>query len=433
MSREECSGLVIDPGLPARSLFHALSPRGLSTAFVEGLTRYVSRLASAHDVTVSDFICHEVFDSLFPTAAIPRDRRRSFVARCHLLDGSQAYTERWVNVLEAATCQTELRSTTLLPYVEICEGSVNRSVTPYRGAAEIRKALLTADARTEKSSISEVARELGYTGSDRLYQADRGLAHQLAEAHRKSGKSHWWKKPGARRICEVDQIRTVLEQTLALDEPRSLDHIAVDLGYSNDGYIEQKFPDLCRAVRKKRAKARLKRERTLSRVLKDALVEVPPPNLTDLRRRLGYSSSSVLRSHEPELCDRIMERHKRFQQQRIAELKTKAAAALSENPVPSLSEVIRRLQLSIWFIRKHFPELAKQIAERHRITAKADTQRQHRKAYEVVMRLAFEMSKEGIYPSIEEVYARLPKGVCREWRLLSEAVCSAQKTLGFDG
>jgi hypothetical protein len=77
---------------------------------------------------------------------------------------------------------------------------------------------------------------------------------------------------------------------LALDEPRSLDHIAVDLGYSNDGYIEQKFPDLCRAVRKKRAKARLKRERTLSRVLKDALVEVPPPNLTDLRRRLGYSS-----------------------------------------------------------------------------------------------------------------------------------------------
>src|SRR5258707_12323401 len=119
MSREECSGLVIDPGLPARSLFHALSPCGLNTAFVEGLTRYISRLVSAHDVTVLDFICHEVFDSLFPRTAMARDRRRSFLASCYHLDGSEAYTERWVSVLEAATCQTELRSTTLLPYVGI--------------------------------------------------------------------------------------------------------------------------------------------------------------------------------------------------------------------------------------------------------------------------------------------------------------------------
>jgi hypothetical protein len=52
-----------------------------------------------------------------------RDRRRSFLASCYHLDGSEAYTERWVSVLEAATCQTELRSTTLLPYVGICEGS----------------------------------------------------------------------------------------------------------------------------------------------------------------------------------------------------------------------------------------------------------------------------------------------------------------------
>jgi hypothetical protein len=177
----------------------------------------------------------------------------------------------------------------------------------------------------------------------------------------------------------------------------------------------------------------MRRNRNLSKILQDALVEVPPPSLVGLSRRLGYSSPWVLRSHEPVLCDRIKEQHKRFKQQQIAELKTKALAALSEDPVPPLSEVARRLQVSIKFTRKHFLELAKRITEQHRITAKAETQRQHRKAYEVVMRVAVQMSKEGIYPSRREVCARLPDGICRGWKLLSAAIGSAQKTLGFGG
>jgi hypothetical protein len=39
------------------------------------------------------------------------------------------------------------------------------------------------------------------------------------------------------------------------------------------------------------------------------------------------------------------------------------------------------------------------------------TQRQHRKAYEVVTRVAVQMSKEGIYPCRREVCARLPDGI----------------------
>jgi hypothetical protein len=311
--------------------------------------------------------------------------------------------------------------------------SVDRSVAPYRSVGEIREALLTVSARAEKSSLTEVARELGYIGPQRLRQVDRGLAREIVESYRKSGKSHWWKKPGARRICEVDQIQTVLEKELALDEPRAPDHIAVDLGYADAGHLRRKFPDLCGAICKKRAEARMRRKKNLDKVLQDALVEIPPPSLVDLGRRLGYSSSWVLRSCEPVLCDLIKEQHKKFKQRQIAELKTKAAAALSEDPVPPLSEVARRLQISIKFTRKHFLELAKRITEQHRITARVETQRQHREAYEVVMRVVFQLNKEGIYPCRREVCARLPDWICKKWQLLSAAIGSAQKTLGFRG
>jgi hypothetical protein len=309
--------------------------------------------------------------------------------------------------------------------------SLDRTVAPSRSPAKIREALLTMSARAEKSSLTEVARELGYAGPSRMYQADPGLAREIAKSYRKSGKSHWWKKPGARRICEVDQIQTVLEKELVLDEPRAPDRIGNDLGYCGDGYLRRKFPDLCRAIRKKHAEAKMRRKRNLSKVLRDALLEVPAPSLGDLSRRLGYSNPYVLRSREPVLCNRMKAQYKRFKQLHIAELKTKVAAALSEYPVPPLFEVARRLQVSVKFTRKHFSELAKRIIEQHRITARADTQRKHREAYEAVMRVAVQLNKEGIYPCRREVCARLTDKICGKWELLTAAIRSAQKSLGF--
>ena len=62
---------------------------------------------------------------------------------------------------------------------------------------------------------------------------------------RQSGHSHWWKKPGAARICEVARLKEILEHSLKSINPASVHQIAADLGYANEGYIRQKFPALC--------------------------------------------------------------------------------------------------------------------------------------------------------------------------------------------
>jgi transcriptional regulator with XRE-family HTH domain len=219
----------------------------------------------------------------------------------------------------------------------------NRGVSPSRHASEIRQALLVALEEPAPRSLSEVARSLGYTNTERLYQADRELCHGIAARHRQSGRSHWWRKPGATRICEAAKLKEILEQSLKSDRPTSAHQIAVNLGYSNDGYVHQKYPELCRAIGEKIALAKQDEPDKMRRVLEDALHEHPAPTLSKLSGRLGYSSSNVLRAHEPDLCEQLSARHRSHVIERRADLERRAAAALSESPAPSLLDVCKRL------------------------------------------------------------------------------------------
>jgi AraC-like DNA-binding protein len=142
----------------------------------------------------------------------------------------------------------------------------NRGVSPSRHANEIRKALLEALDEVAPRSLSEVARSLGYTSTERLYQADRKLCHKIAAIYRQSGRSHWWRKPGAIRICDAARLKDILERSLKSDRPTSVHRIAASLGYSNDGYVRQKYPELCRAIGDKLALAKQARPDHMRRV-----------------------------------------------------------------------------------------------------------------------------------------------------------------------
>jgi hypothetical protein len=105
--------------LPERTLFFSLRAKGLGTAFVEGLTGYMMRLARAHRVTVADLVCHDHFDRLFVNPSDRRTRRRLFLASGYLLDGAGPNTQKWVEALEAATGQSGLRSLTLSQFAGV--------------------------------------------------------------------------------------------------------------------------------------------------------------------------------------------------------------------------------------------------------------------------------------------------------------------------
>jgi AraC-like DNA-binding protein len=220
----------------------------------------------------------------------------------------------------------------------------HRDVSPSRTADEIRKGLRTALKERAPISLSDVARTLGYTTTERLYQADRKLCHRIAARHRQSGKSHWWRKPGATRICAVPWSKEILEESLKSHEPVSVHHIAARLGYSNDGYLQQKFPELCAAIGKKVAERRHARLDELRRTLEKALGEDPAPTLAELSRRLACTTSSTLRMHEPDLCNQLLVRYRKYIEERRCALRKAAESALEETPVPTLRSVCERLR-----------------------------------------------------------------------------------------
>jgi AraC-like DNA-binding protein len=307
----------------------------------------------------------------------------------------------------------------------------NRGVSPSRHASEIRQALLVGLDEAVPRSLSEVARSLGYTNTERLYQADRKLCHEIAARYRQSGRSRWWRRPGATGICEAARLKEILERSLKSNRPTSAHQIAASVGYSNDGYVHQKYPELCRAIGEKIALAKLAKPDNMRRTLEDALHEQPAPTLTELSRRLGYSTSTVLRAHEPDLCDRLAARRRAHVIECRTDLERKAAAALRESPVPSVQDVCKRIAITVFFMDKYFPAVRRAIAEQHRRCVSSATAQRREKLFLDTRNIAAELQGRGLYPSVNKIVERLPEGSCSEWKTITLAVREAQKTLGI--
>ena len=307
----------------------------------------------------------------------------------------------------------------------------NRSVSPSRTASEIRKVLRRAIKMESPISLSERCAHLGYKTTERLYQADRKVCHRIAARYRKSGRSHWWRKPGATRICEGPKLKQILEEAAKSNEPVSVHQIAARLGYSNDGYIGQKYPELCAAIGRKIAERKQASLGEMRRTLERSLEENPAPTLAELSQRLGCSTSTTLRTHEPELCDRILARYRTCIEERRCALRTAAELSLNEAPAPSLRSVCERLGISAWFMNNYFPDVQRRIVERHRRWKTAETVRRRERLVDIVHGIAKEVQSQGLYPSATRIADRIPQGYRCEWMTLNAAVRQAQRALGI--
>jgi hypothetical protein len=305
----------------------------------------------------------------------------------------------------------------------------SRGVSLWQKKDEVRQALEKALHDAVPRSLSDVARIMGYADTERLYQADRDLCHKIAARHRWSGQSHWWRKPGAARICESPRIKELLEQSLKSAEPVSVHRIAADLGYANEGYIRQKFPALCIAISKRVSQMKRIRSLRIRQTLEGALNESPAPTLVDLSRRLGYSTSTVLRAHEPDLCDLLAIRHRESVRKYRSDLKRAAKAALNEAPVPSVRDLCRRLGVTVWFMGKYFPSVRHMIAGKRRRVATESAKRRREKLLQDTYDIAAELQRRGEYPSINRIREELPEGSCTEWKTLSLATHAARQAL----
>lgn len=244
------------------------------------------------------------------------------------------------------------------------EARRRRGIRPQRSADRIRPELLLATKEHPAPSLGEVAQRLGYSTPTRLYAADSELCKTIVRRFNKSGRSRWWKRRDA-KSPDDSIIRKTIEESLALDVPLPVHRSAAALGYQTEDALTARFPDLCRAIKTKRAKFRAARRDAVAAELEAALGENPPPTVQEVARRLGYKGASVLGETEPELCVKLVARRREIVEDSRRELRRLLEAVLQEDPPPSMSQVRVRFGIAPSTMRRRFHEIQRAIAARH--------------------------------------------------------------------
>ena len=305
----------------------------------------------------------------------------------------------------------------------------DRGVRTSRSSEEVRKLMRAALREDECPSVPELSRRLGYRRYERLYQVDPALCRRITARHRACKRTHWWKQPGAKRICEINTIRSALEQSLVQDPPVSVRRIAMQLGYANGGLIQRKFPDLCHAIAQKLEDRRNRRFGILRQAVEAARFENPPPTLDDLSRRLGFRNSSTLRSWFRGETDRLLEARALHAQKETTRLRGALLLILDEESAPSLSSVARHLNLSVSHLAEKCPDLCRAIRSRYLRCQKERTRERERLLNEEVCRIAKCLHAKGQVPTEARVMHSLSKSSLKQWGAVRRAVKRARQFL----
>lgn len=251
------------------------------------------------------------------------------------------------------------------PCAEVTMQPMRRcGVRPRRTTEQIREALQQAASEQPAPSISDVARRFGYSTPTQLYLADSALCRIIVRNFNKSGRNHWWRRRGAKGPDE-SAIRKALEDSLSLEMPVPVHRSAKAIGFEMESPLTARFPDLCRAIKAKRAAVQQGRRNRVASALRAALTQDPPPTLEEVATRLGYASDGSIKAWEPRLCARLIARRRAFAEKAKKALRNRLQAVLKENPPPSLRQVHARLDITRAISYGNFSEIHRAIVVRH--------------------------------------------------------------------
>lgn len=114
-----------------------------------------------------------------------------------------------------------------------------------------------------------------------------------------------------RRITwERKQVfKIILDEVIKEFPPPSLEDVALRLKH-RPLVLQYHFPELCQEIKTRHADFRkIRREQKIKPILEAALLEFPPPSLLEITRRLGYKNNGYLYQYFPELCYSISQRY----------------------------------------------------------------------------------------------------------------------------
>ncbi|HEX9130745.1 MAG TPA: hypothetical protein VF844_00485, partial [Ktedonobacteraceae bacterium] len=172
--------------------------------------------------------------------------------------------------------------------------------------------------------------------------------------------------------------------------------------------LQRHFPDLCRSIVERYQKQFSSDELRNALEAIVAANEDPPPTLSDVGKRLGYTPD-VLRLNFPDLCKAIVAQHReRFNAQKVRYALEEISQS-DEAPFPSMREVARSLGYSVGVLRLHFPALCKEISARYRAYWRSSAQERKERIRDEVRKAVREIHAQGQYPGARLVASLLTR------------------------
>lgn len=211
------------------------------------------------------------------------------------------------------------------------------------------------------------------------------------------------------RRMVLEEVERALTASLKEDPPPSMIGMSRRLARPASA-LRYRFPALCAAIVARYAghvTAELEERREKIRhTLELALEEEGCPSMEAVARRNRWHLSSVVEAF-PELCRRLAARHARHVEEGWLRIKGGLEAILKETPPPPLKEVPARLGCCETSLYDRFPGLCRRIADRHEKYRKKEVVRRREQFLGSVRRVALTIHREGLYPSVRLVEARL--------------------------
>jgi hypothetical protein len=231
------------------------------------------------------------------------------------------------------------------------------------------------------------------------------------------------KKSTGQRVNKKE-LRILLESAVLEDPPPPISEVVTRTNYSSDT-VRKHFPELYSQI--KTRSGLWVNESYTEEILAKALEELPPPLLMEVIERTGHDRATVYK-YFPNQCDQIQ---RRFTENRAKIIQTTLESAALEEPPPSLSNIMRRLEYSgsSSYLRKLFPEICQQIVERYKIHQKKISDLKTKKDIQEVEEAISQLTLLGLPITEANIKSRVSKPSIFRKKYIQEMVNRVLKRL----
>ena len=282
----------------------------------------------------------------------------------------------------------------------------------YRVAGGVVEVALQAALRASiPPPLQEIANQLGYVTVASLQYRYPELCQEIAHRRRTAVKTS--RPSSSKAPVRRDRIEKALIAELSKPGFTDLRAVAASVGLSSKRRFYRAFRDLRLAIVAKNAAIRNHRVAAIENSLRAAFNEQPVPTVTEVARRLGFAGVKPLTSRFPQLTADLQSCRLRAMKvkrsRRVSErVRQRLTEALTESPPPSCAEVVRRLAGHRTQIRKDFPDLWRALHTRYVEHRREIHGSQSRAAAAEVYRIVAELHHRGVYPTVRLVLASMP-------------------------